>query len=320
MSDQPPPGDHAIGVGMGGSCPECRAPVDLGQQFCLECGAPIRLRKGKPANARGASPASAAAAAAMAPPAKRGFPWVPFLAVLGLITLGIVFALIDSGSGRKRSGDRVGNTTEGGITDLTNSSTTDSFPTTPTTLTATVPTCPTVTPAPAAPITPTASPTIPTVPASSSVTPITPVTTPTDSGTTTTITVDQAGNLCPATNVTTTPTTPTLTDDATTPTTGTGSGGGGLQWPSGTSGYTVVLASFPQTTYRRDDAEERAVQAQQDGLEAGVLDSNDFSSMTPNLWVVFSGVFDKQSEAVEHTDEARSAGYQGAYAKQVTPG
>ena len=32
-----------IGVGMGGSCPVCRAPVDLGQEFCLECGSPIRF-------------------------------------------------------------------------------------------------------------------------------------------------------------------------------------------------------------------------------------------------------------------------------------
>ena len=39
--DAPEPG--TIGVGMGGSCPVCRAPVDLGQEFCLECGAPIRF-------------------------------------------------------------------------------------------------------------------------------------------------------------------------------------------------------------------------------------------------------------------------------------
>jgi SPOR domain len=116
--------------------------------------------------------------------------------------------------------------------------------------------------------------------------------------------------------VTTSPTTPTSPTTNTTPSDG---GTSAEEWPSDKSGYTVVLASFSQKNYRKADAQIRATQAQSNGISSGVLDSNDFSSLTANLWVVFSGVHDSQSAAEAHERTVRAAGYQGAYVRQVKP-
>lgn len=343
MTDSPP-ADHAIGVGMGGSCPECRAPVDLGQEFCLECGAPIRIRKGQRVTRSRAGATPAAAAAALAPPGPRGFPWVPFLAVLGLVTLGIVFALVDGG--KASGGKKPATTDQGGVTELTTAKTTEAPETTEQTVT--VPDCGTTgstpgssTPAdstttPASPTTPasatSAGSTIPTVPASgdTGVNLNTPaITTPAESTPSTdgVVTVDQNGNLCPTGGATTpTSSVPTLGDStgtgiSTPSTTDTGSntGADAQTWPASKSGFTIVLNSLQQGTYSKSDAEQRAAQAQSTGLSSGVLDSNEFSSLASNLWVVFSGIYTTESEADAALENARDEGFVGAYVRQVKP-
>jgi cell division septation protein DedD len=109
--------DKLIGVGMGGSCPSCRAPIDLGQEFCLECGAPIRFsarqRKGRSATSTTSSSAGAA------PTEPRSFPWLPFAIVLALIVGGIAFAVVGTG-GDDASSKEPSTKTETALPTITN--------------------------------------------------------------------------------------------------------------------------------------------------------------------------------------------------------
>jgi hypothetical protein len=78
------------------------------------------------------------------------------------------------------------------------------------------------------------------------------------------------------------------------------SGGGGgkiVEWPAGREGWTITLASLPQTGGRRA-AVLRARQATRHGLSrVGILDSSHYASLHPGYWVVFTGVFATQAEA-----------------------
>ncbi|MCZ4497379.1 MAG: hypothetical protein JWM25_1964, partial [Thermoleophilia bacterium] len=123
-----------IGVGMGGSCPECRAPVDLGQEFCLECGSAIRFTGRQRRGQRAGDPRPRSAAPA-APIPGRSFPWAPFAIILILVIGGLGFALMDGDSASSSKGTK-SDTTEPALPSITNS--------TPerTTSTETVETCP----------------------------------------------------------------------------------------------------------------------------------------------------------------------------------
>lgn len=78
-------------------------------------------------------------------------------------------------------------------------------------------------------------------------------------------------------------------------------------WPSGTDGWTVVLASYPQTGGRKV-ADARAKQARAKGLpQVGVLDSSSYASLHPGYWVVFSGVYGSEAEATSALEPARKA-------------
>ena len=247
MNDDYAPDRH-IGVGMGGSCPECSSPVDLAQEFCLECGSPVRARKRSRR-----SPAAVAG-----PGSSRNFPWIPFLVVLGLAALGLIWFLgfQDNGGGNNAN---TATPTTPTVDPSTLTNETPSFPTTPeepTTVPETPPLEPVPTPDPVPPITPTPDP-----------------------GT---------------------------SDDA---------------WPSGKDGWTVIVHSLPKDSYSRDDAEARAVEAEGDGIDAGVIDSNNFSTLTAGYWVVFSGVFDTEPAAKARYDEIRNQNsrYQGVYVGEIKP-
>jgi len=85
------------------------------------------------------------------------------------------------------------------------------------------------------------------------------------------------------------------------------------EWPDGKTGWTVVLASDES----RSDAEQRARGFQRQGVAGvGLLDSDDFSSLEPGFWVVFSGQYESQSAAAEALDgiEARDA-----YIRRIRP-
>jgi len=86
----------------------------------------------------------------------------------------------------------------------------------------------------------------------------------------------------------------------------TGSGPSGItEWPSGEAGWTLALASLPQTRGRRV-ALARARQARAHGLSpVGVLDSSRYASLHPGYWIVFTGVYSTEAEATSALETAR---------------
>lgn len=93
--------------------------------------------------------------------------------------------------------------------------------------------------------------------------------------------------------------------------------GGLIQWPTGTNGWTLVLASIPAAQANRAVARRQAQKALDDGLpQVGVLDSSRFASLHPGYLVVFSGIYPDRPSAEHGLSRARVAGYQ-AYARQI---
>jgi hypothetical protein len=81
--------------------------------------------------------------------------------------------------------------------------------------------------------------------------------------------------------------------------------GNAADWPAGEDGWTIVLASVPQTK-GRPQALARARQARRTGLaQVGVLDSSLYASLHPGYWVVFSGVYASEAEATSALEPAR---------------
>jgi hypothetical protein len=78
-----------------------------------------------------------------------------------------------------------------------------------------------------------------------------------------------------------------------------------VEWPAGDDGWTVALASLPQTEGRRA-AMKRAVDARRAGLTAvGILDSSQYASLHPGYWIVFTGVYGSEAEATSALQTAR---------------
>jgi len=89
-----------------------------------------------------------------------------------------------------------------------------------------------------------------------------------------------------------------------------------IEWPAGRNGFTVVLASVPQSS--RAAATARAKEAIRAGLDqVGVLNSSRYSSLHPGYLVVFSGVHRSLGEAQAASSRARNRGYADAYAAEV---
>jgi hypothetical protein len=89
-------------------------------------------------------------------------------------------------------------------------------------------------------------------------------------------------------------------------------------WPSGRSGFTVVLESLP-TSSGRSLALERARAASRAGLaQVGVLDSSRYSSLHPGYFVVFSGVYGSLGQAQAAQATAAAKGFRLAYAREIT--
>jgi hypothetical protein len=90
-----------------------------------------------------------------------------------------------------------------------------------------------------------------------------------------------------------------------------------IEWPAGQNGWTIVLASIPQSSGRAT-AQRTARTALNDGLtDVGVLDSSEFSSLHPGFYVVFSGVYNSESEARSAVGTAKSS-FPQAYVRQIT--
>ena len=110
----------------------------------------------------------------------------------------------------------------------------------------------------------------------------------------------------------------TAPDASTLPSPSEGARAGVAEWPSGTDGWTIVLASYPQTGGRRP-AETRAKQARAKGLpQVGVLDSSSYASLHPGYWVVFSGIYTSEAEAASALESARKASRTPAVRRVVT--
>src|SRR6266576_2161340 len=90
-------------------------------------------------------------------------------------------------------------------------------------------------------------------------------------------------------------------------------------WPTGQSGYTVVLESIPAGGNGRALALARARAASKAGLlQVGVLDSSLYSSLHPGYSVVFSGMYDSRGQADEALAAANAKGFRAAYVRQIT--
>ncbi|MEA2411492.1 MAG: hypothetical protein QOC77_2053 [Thermoleophilaceae bacterium] len=144
--------------------------------------------------------------------------------------------------------------------------------------------------------------------------PATPVP-PTTPTTPTVPTTPSSTDVPPATA--TPPTTPTTPPPASTPppttTTTPPSGSGIAKWPAGTTAYTVVLVSA--TSHKQ--ANTKAREAKSRGIDAGVLHSNNYSSLNPGYWVVFAGQYTSASQASSHIQEYASKGFPGGYPRQI---
>jgi hypothetical protein len=94
-------------------------------------------------------------------------------------------------------------------------------------------------------------------------------------------------------------------------------GGGLITWP-GPAAYTILLASLPASS-GKEAARQKALEAVHSGLgpDVGVLNSSDFSSLHPGYYVIFSGVYESQSEALKHRSAAERAGFNSPYVKRV---
>ena len=89
-------------------------------------------------------------------------------------------------------------------------------------------------------------------------------------------------------------------------------------WPSGKSGYTLVLESLPLAAGKAN-ALARARQAKSKGLtDVGVLVSSQYSSLHPGYYVVFSGIYGSSGQASAAVASAHSRGFPDAYQTRVT--
>lgn len=88
------------------------------------------------------------------------------------------------------------------------------------------------------------------------------------------------------------------------------------EWPAGQNGWTIVLASVPQSG-GRSAAVSQAREALDAGLtDVGVLNSSEFSSLHAGYFVVFSGIYNSQSEARAGLDAATGS-YPQAYTREI---
>ena len=89
-----------------------------------------------------------------------------------------------------------------------------------------------------------------------------------------------------------------------------------IDWPD-QDGYTIVLESIPTSSSKQRalDTARRAIRA---GLaDVGVLASSNYASLQPGYYVVFAGVYDSTSQAVDELPAANDAGFQ-AYVRPVS--
>jgi septal ring-binding cell division protein DamX len=88
--------------------------------------------------------------------------------------------------------------------------------------------------------------------------------------------------------------------------------GGIPNWPANRNGFTVVLLSAGDAASARDFARN----ARKGGVDAGVLRSDDFSSLEKGFWIVFSGVYRNRAQA-ERAASRLGRRFSGSYSQFV---
>jgi hypothetical protein len=90
-----------------------------------------------------------------------------------------------------------------------------------------------------------------------------------------------------------------------------------VDWPPSQNGYTIVIASLPASGGRAQ-AIKKAREVLATGLpEVGVIDAGQFSSLHPGYYVVFSGVYPDQREALNGIGRVQRL-YSAAYIRQIS--
>ena len=91
-----------------------------------------------------------------------------------------------------------------------------------------------------------------------------------------------------------------------------------VTWPRPQRGWTIVLLSLPQNGGSAA-ADAKAAEARQGGLRrVGVINSSRFASLHPGYYVVFTGIFDTQTEAVSALQRAKAV-FPSAYVREIIP-
>jgi septal ring-binding cell division protein DamX len=88
--------------------------------------------------------------------------------------------------------------------------------------------------------------------------------------------------------------------------------GGVPGWPARRDGFTVVLLSAGDKASARDFARN----ARRGGADVGILRSNDYSSLEPGFWIVFSGVYKTRAQA-ERAASRLGRRFSGSYPQFV---
>ena len=68
---------------------------------------------------------------------------------------------------------------------------------------------------------------------------------------------------------------------------------------------------------KRKQAYAKAREAKSRGIDAGVLHSNDYSSLNPGYWVVFVGQYKTVGQAQSHSGDYASKGFSGGYPRRI---
>jgi hypothetical protein len=89
-------------------------------------------------------------------------------------------------------------------------------------------------------------------------------------------------------------------------------------WPSGRDGWAVLLMSRDNTQFDFAYITQQKTAAQSKGVSnAGVLNSDDFSTLNPGWWVLYMGPYTSKSAAQAAVPTAVSHGYSDAYVRHV---
>lgn len=83
------------------------------------------------------------------------------------------------------------------------------------------------------------------------------------------------------------------------------SAAGITEWPAGDDGWTIALATLPQTGGRRIVAARARVATKRGLAPVGILDSSQYASLHPGYWVIFTGIYGSEAEATSDLQAAR---------------